>query len=289
MGCPSFKHHRNMMSELLLAQVRWCVRVLFLLGLLSQVWAGDVVLRAAGEDGELRIACLGDSLTYGNGMHLANANGTGPMPNRGNYPMMMEKNLKRIVKAKMGLELKVGNFGLKSATAMKLRSFPRGGDRAQVSYWDSAQFVAAKEFNPHLVIILLGTNDAKIKTWTDKARQFFSADYRDLISEFSKPTNPSLRKMLLALPPTAHSDKFYVKDVDLQSVVRPMIEKIATDLGLDTIDMRAVLAAKSVEAEQEESFCMGEVGDGVHPCARGAAKMAAAASKAVRDWMSSSQ
>eukprot|EP00123_Amoebidium_parasiticum_P006619 comp17534_c0_seq1/m.17085 comp17534_c0_seq1/g.17085 ORF comp17534_c0_seq1/g.17085 comp17534_c0_seq1/m.17085 type:complete len:290 (-) comp17534_c0_seq1:293-1162(-) len=287
MASPDYNSRTNMRTWYMLARERWYVGVMVLIGLLFlklQFWAS--------QDSELRIACVGDSITYGNGSHLDPPIIPKNGPDRGNYPMMLQEALSGLVKRKMGVELKVGNFGLRGATAMKPYDSQWGGDRAQLSYWTSAEFAAAKAFSPHLVILMLGTNDSKLKKWDEQAREQFTADYHGLIAQLSKPKNPSLVKMWLAYPPTAHTHLFDIDDNELQSVVRPLVERIAFDLGLGTIDMRAALAAETAEGESVHSFCMdGEgklKGDGVHPCARGTARMAAAAAKAVRDWINGS-
>ena len=95
-----------------------------------------------------KIACVGDSITYGYG--LSN-------PSQQSYPAVLQSLL--------GSQHTVGNFGTSGCTLLK------AGDKP---YWNDANFSASDAFKPDVVVIMLGTNDAKPQNWSHKAD--FSAD-----------------------------------------------------------------------------------------------------------------
>ena len=85
--------------------------------------------------GPVRIACVGDSITFGSG--LANR----PLES---YPSVLGRLL--------GDTYFVSNFGVSGATML------RRGDKP---YWQEERFRAVRDFNPSIVLLKLGTNDSK--------------------------------------------------------------------------------------------------------------------------------
>src|SRR5210317_670996 len=82
---------------------------------------------------QIKIACIGNSITYGSGM---------PDPASMSYPAQLQY--------WMGKDYKVENFGVSGATLLKK------GDKP---YWDEPAYKKSLEFKPDIVIIKLGTND----------------------------------------------------------------------------------------------------------------------------------
>ena len=103
---------------------------------------------AAFADKVVRVACVGDSITYGAGVADRGKN---------NYPKVLGRLL--------GPGYETRNFGVSGATLLKK------GDRP---YWKTSAFKAATEFKPDIVIIKLGTNDSKPQNWKHKAQ--YAAD-----------------------------------------------------------------------------------------------------------------
>src|SRR5207244_9354331 len=99
-------------------------------------WAGCVgaprkpALRASDYQGTIRVACVGDSITFGAGVE-----------NRENncYPVVLGKLL--------GSRFDVRNFGVSGATLLK------NGD---LSYWKLPQFEQLTGFAPQVIILALG-------------------------------------------------------------------------------------------------------------------------------------
>ena len=95
-----------------------------------------------------RVACMGDSITRGNASHEPGKNGTHrphkpKIANRGNFPLELQR--------LMGASWEVRNFG--------------HGGRSVVgasAYDKTAEFERACRFAPAIVLLMLGTNDAKV-------------------------------------------------------------------------------------------------------------------------------
>ncbi len=94
---------------------------------------------ASGSPAPIRIACVGDSITFG-----------ATIKNRTQHCYPAE------LGGLLGKKYEVRNFGVNGATLLKR------GDRP---YWKLPAFKAATDFAPTIVIIKLGTNDTKPKNW----------------------------------------------------------------------------------------------------------------------------
>lgn len=123
----------------------------------------------------VRIACVGDSITWGYHVphRLVNA-----------YPVVLQK--------LAGRAYVVRGFGHSGATALKHPTW-------NVSYWKVAEFKQATHFKPNIVILMLGTNDSNHSNLA-AMRQHFSHDLSALVRHFEKlSTHP---KLFICLPPS---------------------------------------------------------------------------------------
>ncbi|KAK3281547.1 hypothetical protein CYMTET_10667 [Cymbomonas tetramitiformis] len=139
----------------------------------NQAWA-----QAPPETGDLKIACLGDSITWGQGSSSIWTK---------SYPMLL--------KASLGKGYWVGNYGLQSATCM------RAGD---VPYADSKEYKAAQAVLADIVIIMLGTNDAKVANWDE---DMYREDLRLMIN--TALNAPATKSVFVAMPPPLYEDGKY--------------------------------------------------------------------------------
>src|SRR5258706_4947261 len=111
-------------------------RLSICVGLVSICLAGCVgphkpELHASDYQGTIRVACVGDSITFGAGVENRETNC---------YPVVLGKLL--------GARFDVRNFGVSGATLLK------NGD---LSYWKLPQFEHLSEFAPQGIILALGT------------------------------------------------------------------------------------------------------------------------------------
>jgi acyl-CoA thioesterase-1 len=125
------------------------------------------------------------------------------------------------------------------------------------SYVNQWQFLKSKEFEPSIVVIMLGTNDAHTQQFASN----FAYEYQKLVSEYQElPNNP---RILLVKPPPIYDNELELSDTNLDGYVIPGIEKVANELGLSTVDVNGALANRPEFFE-----------DGVHPNSAGALAIA---------------
>ena len=200
------------------------------------LWAGDpnTPINTDDYDEVIRLACVGDSITAGVGAARGKS-----------YPAQLGQLL--------GEKWKVGNFGNSGSTLLNNGNKP---------YQKQGSFSAALKFEPHVVVIMLGTNDTKPVNWKRKAE--FVDDYHDLIEKFAElPTKP--RIFICYAVPVPGKGNFGINEAGIQEQ-RPMIEDIAAKAKTGLIDMHAALK------DHPETLP-----DRVHPNTAGAGLMARAA------------
>ena len=187
--------------------------------------------------GKRRIACIGDSITFGAGVARKREKLAWPY----------------VLGRKLGEEYQVLNYGINGATAL-LESkvvFPKWHDFID----------AAVEAKPELFLLMLGTNDAKDVNWR---AEDFVRDYSVLIDRIQ--TGSPQAKLVLLTPPTAFPGPgrrdgkvgFGINGQILAEETVPRIQAIAEERGLPLIDLH------SFTAHHPEWF-----GDGIHPNAEG--------------------
>jgi acyl-CoA thioesterase-1 len=169
----------------------------------------------------IRVACVGDSITAST-----------------EYPVDLWQLL--------GSSYVIGNFGIGGATvSLGLDS----------SWMNETGFQVAKQFQPNIVVVILGTNDAN--TLYNETKSDFIAGYIALVSEFQ--TLASKPKVYLVLPPPIFSNNASLSQTYFMETVIPSIRQVAGQAGLPLIDAYTPLLDNSKVFE-----------DGVHPNAEGA-------------------
>jgi acyl-CoA thioesterase I len=181
----------------------------------------------------IRVACVGDSITEGFG-----------------YPIDLGKML--------GANYSVGNFGVGGSTVLLSSDKP---------YINQSVMQRAKDFQPDIVVIMLGTNDASPSYYQHIGD--FVRDYKTLVSEFQSLT--SKPRVWLVKSPPIFKNESGPNSVNLVQGVIPRVEQVANDLGLPTIDVYAALA------NHPEDFLW----DGVHPKSVGVQVIASEVYKAI--------
>jgi lysophospholipase L1-like esterase len=181
----------------------------------------------------IRVACLGDSITEITG-----------------YPDDLQTLL--------GNSSIVGNFGV-SGTTVDLNT--------DKPYFFEPAFWNAEVFGPTIVIIMLGTNDAR----TDNYLQInsFVADYEKIITRIQ--TLSSKPQIFLVEPPPIFINTLNLNGTDFAGGVIPRIEQVASTLGLPIINVYTPLI------NHPEYFP-----DGVHPNSEGAQIIANIIYKAIK-------
>ena len=184
------------------------------------------------QQGQIKVACVGDSVTYGFGIT--------PWHNN-NYPAVLQNLL--------GEDYCVKNFGYSGRTVQST------GDRP---YTKEQLYRETLDYQPDIVIFMLGSNDSKPFNWN---KENFIKEYKEVVSSYvnlsSKP-----QVYVIAPPPVFEVDgevKYNIqKDVIANEIV-PAIKQAAKEMNLPCIDMYSVFENKP------ELFS-----DGCHPNIEGA-------------------
>lgn len=183
----------------------------------------------------VRVACIGDSITFGLG--ISNTNQT--------YPARLQ--------ALLGPEYDVRNFG-KSGTTVTRDSFS-GTARG---YIKQAEHTNALAFQPDVVICNLGIND--VSSFADAQRQYLVRDYREIIDAYrALPTAPRII-LWQRLAPLFPGQTYYGQPVVRE--VNGLIRIAADQSGADAVDMTPPLV------DHPEWFP-----DNIHPDADGAQRI----------------
>lgn len=196
----------------------------------------------------IRVACIGDSLTWG--FALAD-------PWRESYPAVLQEMLRE----KVGESYEVRNFGCNGASVRA---------DAYAGYVDTLAFRSSLAWDPDIVLLMLGSNDASPYDWDPDA---FRRDYEHIVAAYRGL--PSAPRIILIAPPRIHrvmgATFMGLSPEILEEGIRPTIRSVAAaTAGSAFIDL--------VDLFPDARYCF----DGVHPQASGARMMAAAIINSVK-------
>lgn len=183
---------------------------------------------------KIRIACVGNSITYGYKIENREIN---------SYPAQLA--------ARLGENYEVRNFGKSGATLLRKGNIP---------YRDSDEYKQALGFHPDWVFIKLGTNDSKPVN-----RVFLNEyvqDYKDLITSFQQlPSHP--RVVLLLPVPVFLTDTTGISAIVVSEKILPIVRQVAYETRCEVINLYNLLI------DSPQLFP-----DKLHPSAAGAALIA---------------
>lgn len=183
----------------------------------------------------IRVACIGNSITDGHGIWMQEYNG---------YP--------RLLNNRLGSGYNVKNFGVSSRTLC---------NNADVPYTKELAWRDAKAFNPNIVIIKLGTNDSKAGN-REVLKRDFQKDYQAMIDTLK--ALPSKPEIYVCSPIRAFKDTWTISDSVIVNFEMPVIQKLVKKNKLHYIDLHDKFGT-------DEKLMLT---DGIHPNAKGAAKIA---------------
>lgn len=214
----------------------------FLCILLAAVTALSVLIvcTACGEGGDdpqmkyTRVACVGDSLTYGHTWHDQS------------YPVYLQELL--------GDDVEVRNFGVNGSAVTN-----RSESTYTLKYDTLQEYTDSINFAPEVVVIMLGTNDGY--NWTG-SKPTFVEEYKKLIDSYFEAGAEQV--VLLTSPPTLDGNAFNLPNGVIRDEVCPRQREVAAEYGLPLVDVR-----KAFEA-QEDMESLFRPGDGVHFSVKGA-------------------
>jgi acyl-CoA thioesterase-1 len=169
----------------------------------------DVTVHA--QDYAVRIAFMGNSITYGDGTSI---------PATQSYPAQVGDLLEGV----FGDTCVIGNFAISSRTMLKNGDFPT---------WDDPEFDQALAFKPNIVVIALGTNDSKPQNWDAYGGEFYG-DYMSMIDTF-KRINP-FTEFFVCYPPPAFEIVWGIRDSVIVNGVIPVVDQVLAETGAELID-----------------------------------------------------
>lgn len=188
-------------------------------------------------EGQVKVACVGDSTTYGHGIRNWPKN---------NYPAVLQDLL--------GESFHVNNYGVSSFAVQ---------EAADRSYRTLPHYQQSLEYDADYVVFMMGSNDSKPENW--KGAEAFRTDLLSLLDTYGDS------EIILCTLPSAfflEGQTEGVTEHDIQPLIVNEIAGITRDVaaerGYTLIDMHAFTAA------HPEWFAK----DGVHPSNEGAAAMA---------------
>ena len=194
-----------------------------------------------------KVACVGNSITYGYGIES--------WPDNTSYPHHLQGMLRENAPADT-----VENFGVSGLTVRK---------DDQASYWKGARFAPAIEFAADTVIIELGTNDSKAYTkWNNAAQNAavdsaIVADFESLIDTFQVKSKPHI---FICLAPYVNNEGWNILDSAVVNRVNPEILRAGLEKGVNIIDLHAHFSYL-----KNPSWYLSDV---VHPSVEGAKHLA---------------
>lgn len=173
-----------------------------------------ILLSATIQAQKIKVACVGNSVTYGHGIEDREKN---------SYPTQLQRML--------GERYEVVNFGKSGATLLR---------RGHCPYNEQEEYKAALDFAADRVVIHLGLNDTDPRDWPNY-RDDFTKNYLALIDAF-RQANPKCKIWICRLTPISHRHtRFKSGTRDWYWQIQQNIEDIATLANTGLIDLQAGL------------------------------------------------
>lgn len=202
-------------------------------------------------EGQIKVACVGDSITYGHGVTPWHKN---------NYPAVLQNLL--------GDSYNVQNFGVSGTTAQSTGDQP---------YIETEVYKESINYNADILIFMLGSNDSKPENWADV--ETFKKEYLALLDTYI--TDEDSPKIYLGIPAKAFYDdenqtsgptNYDIQD-DIVKKIGDVIKEIAAESGYKYIDIY------ELASQHSEWFAK----DNIHPNSDGAKAIAEEIYKFVTD------
>lgn len=173
-----------------------------------------LLFAATGQAQKIKVACVGNSVTYGYKIENREIN---------SYPAQLQRLL--------GDGYEVENFGKSGSTLL---------NRGHRPYARQDEYKAALAFAGDLVVIHLGLNDTDPRDWPNY-RDDFVADYLSLIESFRR-ANPACQLWICRMTPIMHwHPRFRSGTRDWYWMIQEKIEEVARLSGASLIDLQAGL------------------------------------------------
>ncbi len=189
---------------------------------------------------QIKVACVGDSITYGFGIE--------------NWP---ENNYPAILQNLLGDNYHVENFGVNGCNV---------GRKTDSPYFTTKTYLNSLEYKADILILMLGSNDSKPNNWTSKEK--FKEEYLNLLETYVKEET---KKIYLCTVSKAFFPKgrtkgltYYGIQPEKIDIIAETIKEIAAEKGYELIDINELTSNHSSWFKKDK----------VHPNNEGASAIA---------------
>ncbi len=161
----------------------------------------------------IKVACIGDSITYGAGVLWSRA--------RDSYPAQLQQML--------GNEYQVINYGASGRTLQ---------DEGDTPYKNTGFIDHSQSISPDAVVIMLGTNDSKPFNWNAER---YEEQYVQLVQSYQS-LEPNTQIYVVAPPAafiTEGKDKvvYSIEQNTIKDEIHDIVQNIAKQTGATFVDM----------------------------------------------------
>lgn len=191
------------------------------------------------EEGQIKVACVGDSITYGLGV--------------ANWP---ENNYPAVLGNLLGTDYHVMNFGESGRCVQETADKP---------YVKEKSYENSVVYEPDILIFMMGTNDSKPYNWNGK--DAFLEAYEKILESYMQKENPP--KLYICTPATA----FYINgetqgeaEFDIQPLIVEEIAQMIREF-VEVYERETVLIDVNLMTKQHPEWFEK---DGIHPNSEGA-------------------
>ncbi|MDA3958231.1 GDSL-type esterase/lipase family protein [Oceanispirochaeta sp.] len=157
----------------------------------------------SAELSSIRIACVGDSLTYGYAL---------PFRSYNSYPAQLGRRLSH--------PYEVMNFGINGACATWGDDFYLNNSYEEILNWD-----------PQIIVIMLGSNDTKKNNWISSNAYILGLE--NIIETIRTPGD----SVILMTPPPCGLNAFGIHDTPIRTVLIPALESYSDNAGYPLVDI----------------------------------------------------
>lgn len=179
----------------------------------------DDATAAAAAGGVVRVACVGDSLTGSSCVTCSCPRKVGIE----RWPTLLRRLL--------GSRYAVANYGV--------------SERSASSYWRTRAFAQAQSFRAHVVLIMLGTNDARLlgqhrrnRSWWHFDGPRYVHDLRELARVFRRQ---GARVVLMTPPPVWHEGPTQVQSLVVNGLLPALVREAAR--AADGVEVLSIFEA----------------------------------------------
>lgn len=200
---------------------------------LAVAYVDDVSVYREGEGGidRIKVACVGDSITYGSNGH------GGRVDAAERYPAQLQKLL--------GSGYEVQNFGVSGACMLNAGTDNKNNEKG---YVNQQEYINSQNYQPDIVVIMLGTNDSKALNWETGNTQYMDDALALIDSYEALDARPAV---YLATSPTvlAGSNTYGIQGGVVHSEIVSLQKQIALAAGAGFIDVH-----KATQSATEAQF-----------------------------------